>query len=97
MKQSGKLLRISDNLSMYILENEDESYISPEGIIRYKNIGTNFNTHFIQEHNCVIDEKGIVNILDEVGKSMMYFPAIWLDTDQMKIMGLVEKGLLKFS
>lgn len=97
MKQSGKLIRISDNLSMYILENEDGSYISPEGTIRYKNIGNNFDIHFIQEHNCTIDEKGMVQILDEVGKSMMYFPAMWLDTDQMKVMGLVEKGLLKFS
>lgn len=96
MKQSGKLIRISENLSMYILENEDGSYISQDGIIRYKNIGTNFNIHFIQEHNCHIDEKGMVQILDEVGKSMMFFPAIWLDTDQMKVMGLVEKGLLKF-
>lgn len=96
MKQSGKLIRISDNLSMYILENEDGSYVSQEGIIRYKNIGANFNIHFIQEHNCSIDEKGMVNILDEVGNAMMHFPAMWLNTDEMKVMGLVDKGLLKF-
>jgi len=82
---------------MYILENEDGSYITQEGVIRYKNIGTNFNIHFIQEHNCAIDEKGMINILDELSKPMMHFPAAWLDTDQMKIRGLVEKGLLKFA
>lgn len=96
MNQSGKLIRISGDLSMYILENEDGSYITQEGVIRYKNIGANFNIHFIQEHNCTIDEKGMVQILDEVGNSMMHFPAVWLNTDEMKVMGLVEKGLLKF-
>lgn len=96
MKNAGKLIRISETLSMYILENEDGSYITPEGVIRYRNIGSDFEYKFEQVHNCSIDSRGLLSILDEVGKAMMHFPAVWLDTDQMKIHNLVQKGLLQF-
>ena len=97
MTSAGKLIRISENLSIYILENEDGSYLTTEGVIRYRNIGSNFEQKFEQEHNCNLDVDGMLSILDEIGNAMMHFPAIWLDTDQMKLVRLAEKGLIKFT
>ena len=96
MKKSGKLLKITDDRSIYIIQNEDGSYIDSEYQIRYRNLGESFEMKLIQESYVSIDqEKGMVNVLDGVGKSKFHFPLIWLDTDYMKYVRLVESGKLK--
>ena len=40
--KSGKLLRITDDRSIYIHQNEDGSYIDDKAIIHYRNIGASF-------------------------------------------------------
>lgn len=40
---SGKYLKITDDWSIYILENENGSYISDENTVRYKNVGNSFD------------------------------------------------------
>lgn len=92
---SGKMLRISENRSIYILEDEFGNYISNEMEISYKNVGKDYDVHFIQTHPIRINEKNMIEILDNVGNPMFFFPSIWLNTDQMKIMSLIEKGLLQ--
>jgi len=94
MNTHGKLLRINSDRSIFIVENEDGSYISEEGEIKYKNIGKNFDMRLVNSAFVNIDSKGMVNVLDAVGNSVFFFPGIWLDTNQMKILGLVESGLL---
>lgn len=96
MKQSGKLLRISEDRSIFILENKDGSYIDEKGIIRYRNLGEDFENKIMEESYVYIDkDKGMVNVLNGVGKTKFFFPMNWLDTDFMKYMRLVESGKLK--
>lgn len=90
----GKMLKISDERTIFIIENEDGSYISPEMEIKYRNIGESFDTRFIQESFCAI-EGNMVNVLDAVGNTKFHFPAIWLDTTAMQIETLIQKGILK--
>jgi hypothetical protein len=91
----GKLLRITDDWSVYVLENEDGSYLNTEGVIRYKNVGKDFDYRVTHESYVAVDEKGVLSVLDASGKSKFHFPLDWLDTDGMKIRGLVEDGIIK--
>lgn len=91
----GKLLRITDDWSVYVLENEDGSYLTEEGVIRYKNVGESFDYRITHESYVLVDEKGVLFVLDAVGKSKFHFPAIWLNTDQMRVDGLVRDGVIK--
>ena len=93
---SGKLLRISDERSVYILQNEDGSYVSEQGLIRYRNIGASFDKSFINESFVDVDtKKQVLHVLDEAGKSKWFIPLVWLDTITMKILELQEMGILK--
>lgn len=92
---SGKLLKISEERSIYIIENVDGSYIDNESIIHYRNIGKTFeiaqiNTSFTQ------NDGQSIYILDEAGNSKFHFPIIWLDTNMMKLIELQEQGLIQF-
>jgi len=89
--KAGKLLRITDERSIYIIENEDGSLISPEGVMRYRNIGA-FAIEVINEDQVTVNDQGIADI-----GGIFHFPIMWLDSDQMTIKRLVEKGLLKLS
>lgn len=93
--KSGKLLRISEERSIYIIQNADESYIDENTIIKYRNVGNSFDIHQINESYVSFDDKGNIHVLDNVGNSKFYFPNVWLYTDEMKIMELIEKGLIK--
>jgi len=93
MKESGKLLRISDQRSIYIIMNDDGSYVK-DNIIRYLNIGANFEKKIINESNFYIDN-GMLHVVDAVGNSKFHFPAIWIDTISMKIFELQELGILQ--
>lgn len=93
--KSGKLLKISDERSIFIIQNEDGSYISTEMQINYRNIGTNFDHRLTQDAFVNITDKGIVEVLDAAGKAKFHFPAVWLDTNYMKFIELQESGLLK--
>lgn len=96
MKQSGKLLKITEDRSIYILQNEDGSYIDSDYQIRYRNLGESFEMKLVQESYVNVDqEKGTVNVLDAAGKSKFHLPMIWLDTDYMKYVRLIESGKLK--
>lgn len=94
--KSGKLLKISNERSIYIIENEDGSYINEEMLIRYRNIGANFEKALINESYCSI-EGGMVNVLDATLKPKFHFPLIWLDTDRMKLQSLIEKEYIKMN
>ena len=96
MNKAGKLIRISDTLSIFILENEEGEYITEQGVIRFKNLRENLQVSAEQVGNCVIDEQGVISIMDESNTPWVHFPAVWLNTDQMKLISLVEKGLIKF-
>ena len=87
--KAGKLLRITDERSIYIIENEDGSLMSPEGIMRYRNIGA-FAIEVINEDQVTVDEKGSADV-----GGMFHFPVMWLDSDRMAINRLVEIGFLK--
>ena len=96
--KSGKLLRISDERSIYIHENEDDgSYINKQEIIRYRNIGASFEIAQVNEAYVMVDANQSIHILDDAGKSKFHFPAIWLDTNMMKILELQELGLLQIN
>lgn len=90
----GKSLRITDDWSVYVLENEDGSYLTQEGVIRYKNVGASFDYRVTHESYVAVGEKGVLSVLDASGKSKFHFPAVWLDTDQMRTMGLVRDGII---
>jgi hypothetical protein len=93
--KSGKLLKISDERSIYIIQNEDESYIDKNNSIRYRNIGVSFDIHQINDSFVNIDNKGNMHVLDAVGNSKFYFPSVWLDTDMMAVYELQEKGIIQ--
>ena len=95
--KSGKLLKISNERSIYIIQNEDESYINEEMLIRYRNIGENFDKALILESFCFIDDKGMLNITNNVGDSIVHFPIIWLDTNRMMLQSLIEKEYIKMN
>ena len=95
--QSGKLLRITDDRSIYIHENEDGSYIDDKSIIYYRNIGASFEIAQVMEAYTMVDPNQSVHILDDAGKSKFHFPSIWLDTQMMKIIDLQESGLIKIN
>jgi hypothetical protein len=92
---SGKLLKISDERSIFIIQNEDESYITKENVISYRNIGESFETKMINECYTNIDAKGNIHVLDAIGNSKFYFPAIWLDTNTMKLIELQNDGIIQ--
>lgn len=91
----GKLLRITDDWSVYVLENEDGGYLSTEGVIRYKNIGASFDYRVTHESYTSVTAQGVLEVLDAVGKSKFHFPAVWLNTEQMRVNGLVRDGIIK--
>lgn len=88
--KAGKLLRISEERSIYIIENEDGSLINEAGIMRYRNIGA-FAIEVVNEDHVTVDEKGIADV------GGFHFPISWLDTDRMKLMDLVNKGIIKLN
>ncbi|MDD5649121.1 MAG: hypothetical protein PHF86_01700 [Candidatus Nanoarchaeia archaeon] len=90
--KSGKLLRISEERSIYILQNEDGTYIDSNNVIKYRNL---FDIGIINESFVNLDANGSVHVLDEAGNSKFYFPSIWLDTLSMKILELQELGIIK--
>lgn len=92
---SGKLLKITDERYIFIIENEEGEYVSKDMQIRYRNIGSNYEIAIINESPVRLNSKGNVEVLDAVGNPKFNFPAVWLDTDKMKILGLAEKGILK--
>lgn len=92
---SGKLLRISDERSIFIIQNEDESYINKDNLIRYRNIGPTFELVIINESYTNLDSTQQLHILDNSGNSKFHFPVIWLDTTHMKLIALQEEGILK--
>lgn len=94
--KSGKLLKISNERSIYIIQNEDESYITQDMLIRYRNIGENFKKALINESYCSL-ENGMINVLDATSKPKFHFPLIWLDTDAMKLQSLIEKEYIKMN
>lgn len=94
---SGKMLKISNERTIYILENENGEYIDENMLIRYRNIGANFEIKLINESSCSIEPNGMLNVLDNAGKSKFHFPAVWLDTNRMKLQTLVEQGIIKLN
>lgn len=94
--KSGKLLKLSDERSVYIIQNEDESYIDKDDVIRYRNIGEAYNQSLIEEGHIRVTDQGIVEVVGETGKSIWFFPLIWLDTDRMRVEGIVRDGLIQF-
>jgi hypothetical protein len=90
----GKLLRITDDWSVYVLENEDGLYLNEYGIIRYKNVGKSFDYRITHESNASVNEEGMLFVFDMTGKPKFHFPAVWLNTSQMRTMGLVRDGII---
>ena len=88
--KAGKLLRITDDRSIYIIENEDGSLINESGKMRYRNIGAGFAIEQIAEDIVTVNDKEMADV-----GNLFHFPIMWLDTDRMVIQRLVEKGLLK--
>ncbi|MFA5934996.1 MAG: hypothetical protein WC827_03875 [Candidatus Paceibacterota bacterium] len=74
---SGKYLKITDDWSIYVLENENGTYISNEGIIKYKNIGKDFDIRITFEDFITI-EQGVVKVLNAVGNPKFHFPLAWI-------------------
>lgn len=92
--KAGKLLKISDQRSIYIIQNEDESYIDKDFFIKYRNIGPSFEIKMIEEAK-IEREKGMILVLDTQGKPKFHFPEVWLDVDYMRIHELAENGKLQ--
>jgi hypothetical protein len=92
---SGKLLKISDERSIFIIQNEDDSYIAKDNTISYKNIGESFDIRIINESYVNIDAKNNAHVLDASGNSKFHFPLMWLDTLSMKLYELQDSGLIK--
>ena len=95
--KSGKLLKLSDDRSVYIIQNEDDSYIDADDVIRYRNIGSAYNQSLIEERHIRITDKGMIEVVGETGKSIWFFPLAWLDTDRMRVEGIVRDGLIKMT
>jgi len=94
--KSGKLLRISEDRSIFIIQNEDGSFITQDGLINYRNLGSNFNPRIIQDSYTSISN-GMVDVLDIAGKAKFHFPEIWLNTTAGMVHELVDKGVLQAS
>ena len=90
--KAGKLLRISEERSIYIIENEDGSLINEAGVMKYRNIGVGFAIEQISEDQVTVDEQGIAGV-----GGIFHFPVVWLDTDPMCLMNLVNKGIIKLN
>ena len=58
--KSGKLLTLSDDRSVYIIQNEDDSYIDKDDVIRYRNIGSAYNQSLVEERHIRITDKGMI-------------------------------------
>jgi hypothetical protein len=84
---NGKLIKLKEDYSIYILEAETGDYIT-NNTIRYKNLGKGYNKSKVEENQVVI-ENNILFILEE-NKPIISFPVIWLDTTQMKFLELQE-------
>lgn len=92
---SGKLLKISEERSVFILQNEDGEYLTKEGVIKYRNIGESFELKMINESHTAIDPKGQIHVLDQSGNSKFHFPVIWLDTNTMKLIELQQSNIIQ--
>ena len=92
--KSGKLIRLSDDRSVYIIQDEDDSYIDKDDLIRYRNIGSAYNQSLVEERHTRVTDKGIVEVVGQTGKSIWFFPLIWLDTDRMRVEGIIRDGLV---
>lgn len=92
---SGKLLKISDDLSVFIFQNEDSSYFTTDNVIRYRNIGKSYDIKQILDDNIFIDSDNMLHVMNEGGDDKFYFPAALLDTNFMKLLELKADGLLQ--
>ena len=93
----GKMLRISDQRSIFIIANEDGTLISDTMEINYRNIGENFDIKFPVNSFVEVDPQGMLHVLDAVGKPKFHFPEIWLDTQYMILLDLHEKGIIQMN
>ena len=93
--KAGKLLTLNNERSIFLYENEKEEYIDENMTIHFRSIGANYESKLVEEAYVTLTDNK-VNVLDGVGNIKFYFPLIWLDTDRMKMIGLAEKGLVKF-
>lgn len=75
---SSKYLKIEDDWSIYVLENENGTYISNNNTIRYKNVGKSFDIRITFEDFISI-EQGVIKVLNAVGNPKFHFPLIWLN------------------
>jgi hypothetical protein len=95
--REGKMLRITNELTVFIVANKDGSLIDGKNRIRYRTLGKGLNQSTINQSSVRVVNESIIEVLDNKQKPMFGFPLLWLDTDAMKIQGLVEKGLLKIN
>jgi hypothetical protein len=95
--KEGKMLRLADDLTIFIIANEDGLLISKENQMRYRMLGGGCDKSTITQSDVRVVKESKVEVLDNNQKPMFWFPLLWLDTDGMKIQGLVEKGLLKIN
>ena len=92
MGKLGKLLTISPTRSIYI-EDQNGEYIKDNTII-YRNVGKNYDIKYQIQANVYIKDN-VINVLDDSGNMLFFFPAQWLDTTIGKIIELQELGILK--
>ena len=92
MGKLGKLLPISPTRSIYI-EDQDGEYIKDNTII-YRNVGKDYDIKY-QIQTSVEIKDNVINVLDDSGKMLFFFPSQWLDTTIGKILELQELGILK--
>jgi len=93
---NGKMLMLNPERYIYILENEQEEYITENEntlSMRYRNYGIMYNHNVIEEAFVMI-KNNMIEVLDDVGNTKFYFPLDWLNTDQMKMQNLIDKGLI---
>lgn len=96
MGKIGKLIKIEDDRSVYIIADDKDQFIRKDSTIHYKNVGKDFNLAVLHENNVRILNKGEkIEVLNKNGKTDFFFPGAWLDTTNGKIMELQEKGLLQ--
>jgi hypothetical protein len=91
---SGKLIKLNDSRSIYLLYNNDnDSYFFDDNIIKFRNIGKDFDVAIVNENYYQI-KNDTLHVLDAASNPIFYFPIIWLNQIQMKINELFELGIL---
>jgi len=93
MGKLGKLLRIDKDRSVYIIADEQGNFISENNLIRYRDIGSQWDQKIVNERPVKITD-GKVKVLSPQGKPDFYFPIIWLDTSFGRIAELQKEGAI---